>query len=221
MNIDTLLLKFLLDNYKSTSFVGGPGSNSSLSSNFATLLIAALANRENGSSAFSAIPPETVAQGYIPATNSAGARYNPPAISPYNKTKTVSGNGSVQIDNLIEQISVKHGVDPELVKSVIRVESGYNPRAVSPAGAMGLMQLMPQTAASLGVSDPLDPAQNIDGGVRYLKQMLARYRGNVPLALAAYNAGPGAVDRAGGIPNYHETKGYVQKVLQKGLNIMV
>jgi soluble lytic murein transglycosylase-like protein len=109
----------------------------------------------------------------------------------------------------------RHGLDPELVVAVVSVESGFRPEAVSPKGAQGLMQLMPRTAASLGVEDAFDPAQNLDGGARHLGQLLTLYGGDVARALAAYNAGEGAVQRHGGVPPYRETRAYVKKVLEQ------
>ncbi len=117
------------------------------------------------------------------------------------------------IENLIQNMCSKYGVDPSLVRAVISAESGYNRMAVSPKGAMGLMQLMPGTASSLGVFDPFDPQQNIEGGVRYLSSLLDRFGGNVTLALAAYNAGPGCIEKYGAVPPYQETGTYVKKVL--------
>jgi hypothetical protein len=119
----------------------------------------------------------------------------------------------------IREIAARHGVDADLVEAVIRVESAFNPRAVSNKGAQGLMQLMPRTASALGVRNAFDPYQNIDGGVRHLRYLLDRYPGNVSLALAAYNAGEKAVDYYRGIPPYAETTQYVHKILGQGPSV--
>ena len=114
---------------------------------------------------------------------------------------------------LIEQAAARNGVDPAVLYGLIEQESGFDPSATSSAGALGLTQLMPGTASSLGVSEPLNPAQSIEGGARYLGQMLRQFAGNTADALAAYNAGPGAVQQYGGVPPYPETQQYVSKVL--------
>lgn len=118
-----------------------------------------------------------------------------------------------QWDDVIEEHAREHGIRPDLVRAVIQVESGFNPRARSPKGAMGLMQLMPATAQELGVDNPYDPEENIRGGIAYLRFLLDQFDGNEELALAAYNAGPGAVNRYGNaIPPYRETRDYVKKI---------
>lgn len=116
------------------------------------------------------------------------------------------------IDAAIDEAAARHNVDPSLVRSVVKVESNFNPNAVSRKGAMGLMQLMPSTARSLNVANPFDPAQNVDAGVRHLRKLLDSYGGNVSLSLAAYNAGSGAVARSAGVPHFRETQDYVRRI---------
>jgi soluble lytic murein transglycosylase-like protein len=126
---------------------------------------------------------------------------------------TLGGGAATQYDAQITAAATKYGLDPALLKGLIRQESNFNPGAQSPVGAQGLTQLMPSTAASLGVTDATDPAQAIDGGAKYLKAQLDRFGGDASKALAAYNAGPGAVAQYGGVPPYAETQNYVKNVL--------
>jgi soluble lytic murein transglycosylase-like protein len=124
-------------------------------------------------------------------------------IAPYERA---------DLETVIEEAAARHGVNPHLVRAVVQAESAFNPIAVSRVGAQGLMQLMPDTATRLGVTDSLDPRQNVFGGAKYLSQLLTRFDGNVALALAGYNAGPAKVARYHGIPPYGETRGYVTKI---------
>ena len=127
-------------------------------------------------------------------------------------SRSSSGFTQQEIDAAIAQAASRHNVDPNLVRALVKVESNFNPNAISRKGAMGLMQLMPQTARQLKLTNPFDPEQNIDAGVRHLKQLLESYGGDVQLSLAAYNAGSGAVSRSRGIPHFAETQNYVRRI---------
>jgi len=139
---------------------------------------------------------------YLPSETSILTGKNRPAMS-------LDRDG---VEKLVREAAERHRVDPALIRAVIETESNWNPSAISRKGAVGLMQLIPTTAHRFGVNDMYSPQQNVDAGVRYLKTLLERYNGNMELALAAYNAGEGAVDRAHGVPSFRETRDYVQRV---------
>jgi hypothetical protein len=132
------------------------------------------------------------------------------SISPAGET----AHSSQDMNDVISAVSSRHHLDPDLINSVIRAESGFNPKAVSPKGAQGLMQLMPQTASQLGVANAFDPSSNVEGGTRYLRELLERYNFDLIKALAAYNAGPQRVEQYHGVPPYYETQAYVARIIR-------
>jgi soluble lytic murein transglycosylase-like protein len=134
--------------------------------------------------------------------------------SPDQNSAPRNGFTQREIDEAIDKAATRHNVDANLVRALVKVESNFNPNAVSRKGAMGLMQLMPQTARQLKLNNPFNPEENVDAGVRHLKQLLENYNGDVKLSLAAYNAGSGAVARSAGIPRYAETRNYVRRITQ-------
>ncbi|HZQ17540.1 MAG TPA: lytic transglycosylase domain-containing protein [Terriglobales bacterium] len=152
----------------------------------------------------------------VQAAKSAAAEVDRYLDSPSSQQNSLPRNGftQVEIDEAIDKAASRHSVDPNLVRALVKVESNFNPNAISRKGAMGLMQLMPQTARRLNLTNPFNPEQNIDAGVRHLKELLDSYGGDVRLSLAAYNAGMGAVARSSGIPHYAETRNYVRRITE-------
>lgn len=182
-------------------------------------MIQAVETGPTGKGSFAAALGEASALGGPGATPALGEA-TPLTTAPATTTTAVPatsstgpGNGAVPYQSLIEEACAKYGVDPALLAGLIEQESHFDPSVGSPAGAQGLTELMPETAAALGVTDPHDPAQSIEAGARLLSEKLAEFGGNTELALAAYNAGSGAVQQYNGIPPYPETQEYVKKVL--------
>jgi soluble lytic murein transglycosylase-like protein len=153
----------------------------------------------------------------VPARSTAPSAAAPTAFASALQSATASQEGGAggggEYDAMIQQAAARYGVDPAVLHGLIQQESGFDPNSKSSAGAMGLTQLMPGTASTLGVANPFNPAEAIEGGARYLGQLTSQFGGNVEDALAAYNAGPGAVSQYGGVPPYAETESYVTKVL--------
>jgi soluble lytic murein transglycosylase-like protein len=159
-------------------------------------------------------PPKVSTEKTVTGKGSAAteANQNSSVLHAANSAPAASSLGPDVLHQLVQETAQKHNVDPRLVSAVISTESNWNTSAISRKGAQGLMQLVPETAQHFGVYNPFDPAQNVDAGVRYLSMLLDRYNGDLPKALAAYNAGPSAVDRWGGVPDFRETREYVRKV---------
>jgi soluble lytic murein transglycosylase-like protein len=158
------------------------------------------------------------ASGYIDVPSAEIAAVEPDeAPAPVSQPESAAGGAATYVAGLsriIGSAGDHHQIDPDLISSVIRAESGFNARALSPKGAQGLMQLMPQTAARMGVADAFSPDANVEAGTRYLRELLSRYKGDIAKALAAYNAGPQRVEQYRGVPPYRETRAYVARVIR-------
>lgn len=172
--------------------------------------IAAVTRRIAEITGQSAAPPQPADGSFASMVASAMNGSEAPPLQPVQGPNVIP---APQIDRLVNANAGAWGVDPALIKAIIANESGFNANATSKTGAQGLMQLEPGTAADLGVSDAYDPSQNVWGGTRYIRGLLDRFHGDLRLAVAAYNAGPGAVEKYGGVPPYAETQSYVENVL--------
>jgi soluble lytic murein transglycosylase-like protein len=175
-----------------------------------------LSSSSDATTSASYTSPSTSAGDFSSALQAATTAAQTPIAYQAGTTPEASSAGSSQsgeYEGLIAQAAQRYGLDPAVLHGLIQQESGFDPSAQSSAGASGLTQLMPGTASSLGVANPLDPSESIEGGARYLSQLMTQFGGNTSEALAAYNAGPGAVTQYGGVPPYAETQSYVTKVL--------
>lgn len=192
------------------------------------MMMARAIHRLSSTSGYSQTPTSTPTSGLFANIlrsylNKLPSNENKPTISdpfdrsliPFQTQSVPNTNGANnEYNSIIREASAQYGVNEQLIRSVVQQESGFNPLSQSKAGAAGLMQLMPATAQSLGVTNRFDPEQNINGGTKYLKQMLDRFNGNKVLALAAYNAGPGNVEKYNGVPPFSETQNYVKQILE-------
>jgi soluble lytic murein transglycosylase-like protein len=190
---------------------GGPEAEPSAASPDASAQSTSLPMTAASATAASGLPPSAYESASTPLSASSTAIASPELAGA--GAPAPASAGSSAYDATISQVAAREGLDPAVLHGLIQQESGFDPSARSSAGALGLTQLMPSTAASLGVAEPLNPTQSIEGGARYLKEMLERFGGNTADALAAYNAGAGAVEQYGGVPPYAETQEYVAKVM--------